>query len=253
MADFLDRLLLKSAGSPNGIAPRRATIFEPAHSAPRATEYDTAPGRAGLREATSSMPPQRGEREKGALAPDIHPDASDRIRAAQNSPGAEAFAPALRQPHPAGDADAAAPRRRIIPEERLVGHFSATTVPSASAAPMEELPPGNGAVAPSSEGAAQPEGGAPPQRTGERALDEILRKLRDRLGLQPGTRVEAVQSRPPEQPRAVEPESRSIKVTIGRIDVRANFEAPAPPPRSAPPRRTMSLDEYLEKRGRNQE
>jgi hypothetical protein len=50
-----------------------------------------------------------------------------------------------------------------------------------------------------------------------------------------------------EEPRASEPAQPApvIRVTIGRIEVRANLPNPATPPPAAPPAPKMSLDDYL--------
>jgi hypothetical protein len=50
-------------------------------------------------------------------------------------------------------------------------------------------------------------------------------------------------------PRQEQDVPRTIKVTIGRVDVRANIESPSSPSTESPRRRTMSLEEYLKTRG----
>jgi hypothetical protein len=49
---------------------------------------------------------------------------------------------------------------------------------------------------------------------------------------------------------ATSPQAPSIRVTIGRIEVRAEFSTPAPAPAPARPARSspLSLDDYLKQR-----
>jgi len=237
MSDFLGRLAARQVGAISGVAPRLQSRFEPA------TIED------GLAVPEPSARPEHEEK---------HGPTSNRPAAAP----ARQQAPALRPPVPV---------RTSAPEPAATraGDDRRPREPSKSTRGRSSRTPGKPAEPPRLDRSPAPDGQRGASRRAEPARPD------------PGTpsaiqvaRLEEVEQRPPppshvpqraeplvpvpeprplpvplasREPRRRAEEPAIVKVTIGRVEVRA-VTPPVAPPRRAAVRTAPSLEEYLERR-----
>jgi hypothetical protein len=274
MSDFVDNLIAKSLGLTEVVAPRPTSLFEPLSSdaGPLAPEYyaleqDGAPQRTpasveatmdgvappapkdesseitppALRGAQSDLPPQHPvqvvDRSASLPAPPIPhqpgPPALAAGDADKRADRSEYVGPADQQTvdrHPA--APERAPLRIVLPVRTPANRQSTTAQEAALLIPPHEAT--GQAMAPVESMASTPShtlliSSSPDQGRGSQSSD----------------RAAAL----PSAPESEAPAAPTIKITIGRVDVRAMMpdkEAPRPAP--AARNTALSLDEYLKRR-----
>jgi hypothetical protein len=268
MNDFLDNLVTRSLGLAEVVRPRPLSLFEPLQpTGPFAADHfsldqdgEPSSGVEPIRPASSvpdaqlpEAPPasreprrvgedrRKGEdrREGEALAePPPDPPSPDSVQVARRS--ASGFAQLLIPHQPmmpapvAGIAEMRVVSPVTTPADRQVPRETAQVIATDQAAPEHPAAPPEALMPP------------PPSRTllvapaiaprpGERQSSEI--RLSDRAAV------------PPSSPEAAAQTAPTIKITIGRVDVRAVMpERPASRP--VPQRRSpaVSLEEYLKRR-----
>jgi hypothetical protein len=218
MSDYLTRLAARALGTAELARPRRS-IFEPRPGVPEPLALEPASARVEA-EAQAESP----ERAAEPAPPRRRADAEPR-RARDQTPAPEAEGELRRPPAPSRQVPRR-PRRRAQPVPAPAAEV-ASTDPMARGPTAPERPPKLEAALPDAAG------------------------LGPAARLTPQERVEPpplLAARPP--PRAALPvkeaSSPTVRVTIGRVDVRAVATEPSlKPRRKEKPAPRMSLDEYL--------
>ena len=247
MSDFLGNLVARSLAPAAQISPRLPSAFEPPQSS--GFQAGVAPwlegdGGDGAQDRVGSMPaalasvprsegrPQSAAPEPGSRLPADHATGPPPYRGRQIPPGAHPRAETVASDAPPEPSSLPGPGQPL-PESRA-GEPGAAPGP-ARPMPVEPATPGRETLP-----LEMPPLDAQAPPTHQRA--PIVARPRTRLA-QPAGPVPAEGEQP-----ASRPESPStIRVTIGRVEVRAVMPPlqEAPPPRH-PPR--LSLDDYLKQR-----
>ncbi len=254
MSNFLDNLASRSLRLVPVVQPRLASRFEPPPNAPRFPSAAPAEGAEGERSVEGEAPNARPEArptetravEDSRAVPIPPPDAPREEHAGLEGRAA----PAPPQGPPQRPAAAAQVPVRPIETRAQSAQTNATAAPPHAGPPASSF----------AEGARtrEAERSVALRSEDEAALDNRVRRLmagrlRDSAGEETASGAPAAQS-PARLDRASQepPEkTQTIRVTIGRIEVRA-VTAPAPhEPRRAPerPAPQLSLADYLKQRG----
>jgi hypothetical protein len=262
VSDFLDKLILKSTGALPGIAPRPASAYEPLHGHPqiRMTEHPVEHDAVSDASRSTSRPHPGGAHQ---IISDIDPSVRRAVRVVRAVPNdtevglREAGQQILSERGtiagvPADQREESIPIVR--PARNDVQPRNTEAVAKSRQAPLE-TPMAEEAERPAaitfrSEDTETPKPQKPRDPAQQPPANTILREFSERVEAQSGLRNSAERHRAVDLLQGSEQTMpRTIKVTIGRIDVRANFEAPVKTKRAESARSTMSLDEYLKKRG----
>ncbi|HEY0376655.1 MAG TPA: hypothetical protein VGC87_06840 [Pyrinomonadaceae bacterium] len=250
MSNFLDNLASRSLGLAPVARPRLASRFEPPPNAPRLPASAPAEGdgnergvEGGARNARpEARQPETRAAEYRRAVPIPPPDAP---RAERTERGSQAAPP--KQSPPPGPAVAQVPVRPVETRAQSAQPDAASDAPPA-APPTSSLTEGARAGEDARRTASKSE-------DDDAALDNRVRRLMAN-SLHVGQGNEAAGGAPPvaQSParRDETPEkTQTIRVTIGRIDVRA-VTAPAPQEQRRAPARPapqLSLADYLKQRG----
>jgi hypothetical protein len=249
MSNFLDNLASRSLGLAPVVQPRLASRFEPPPGTARFPSFEPAED-AGLErsvegEAQHARPEARQPETRvveDRRAVPIRPPAAPREERAERE--SRAAAPPRQQSHPPRPAMAA--HVPVRPVETRAQNAQTDVAAAPPHAPRSSF----------AEGAQPREAvrGEASSSVDAAALDNRIRRLmannfnvregNEAAGGTPVAHLPARQDEPPEK-------TQTIRVTIGRIDVRA-VTAPAPQePRRAParPAPQLSLADYLKQRG----
>lgn len=215
MSEFLGNLAARALGL-SAVARPRPSLFEPRRAAPDspALEPEAVPV------------PQASRAEEASRAPDRR----ERTRSARE------VEPRRRQPKPSVETEGEAPPVRALPAERPLVRTRAKAAPQPGDEPVNvpafaETRPRRAAPPP-----------APADVPADRAIEAKPRVWPTRAASGPSLDV-----RPsfPAELRRDAPEP-AVRVTIGRIDVRAVKAEEPPEPRKNPrPTPRISLDDYL--------
>jgi len=259
VSDFLDRLILKSTGALTGIVPRPASVYEPVHGHINVQSVDRSEVQTETHKPVrlSVFQNNVGEVRNSITGAPVPSHVESRI----TPDGVADFSPA-------GDERSTARVKHTDKDDEGIEHVRHR--------PTVEQGKDNGLLPPERINAVlqeRPEAEIPEERKSisvksartpvpemdsvetqeidrQQPANSILKKFREQIETQSAHRTPALERRGMDQPQASEQSApRTIKVTIGRIDVRANFEPAPRPQRTDPVRSTMSLDEYLKKRG----
>jgi hypothetical protein len=268
MTDYLEHLAARALGQADLVRPRLPGLFEPLDPSEAAA---TEPFRA-----------QEIERPSGRAAPvDARPEPEKSVRRSPKSasPTAAGQRPPMADPGRASIASSTSSARPSIEPQRdgppaeTAAPPRESPLPAVSATEVEPLPtrqaatPRAGSAASSDPGgppswpgprppaiprepptvAASPRGtvGGPPRSAPQSPIELPSPPVRPQPAQAPPKRSEPVRGeRDASSPAAPAP---TIRVTIGRVDVRALLQ---PAPRTAAPRRgsAVALDEYLKQR-----
>lgn len=235
MNNFFSQIIATSQGTANVIQPRIASLFEPVVPSVAPTfSDDAAPVEA------SPSPPRQSE-EKRAIVVDatratteipaqpIHPMRNTRLIIENNLQQSEPELHSVVQPNvlePQTNHNAlgeTVTRREIIESRRIV-----VNQPVVEIEPVKKIEPRR-EIVPMIEPVAASESPVPAS-----------------LIVRPNIVASQLETMNDSSPAPV------IRVTIGRIDVRANFVTPTPPPRVVSPMPKLSLDEYLKSQRRGE-
>ena len=278
MSDYLANLAARGLGLAAVVRPRLASLFEPlpvAHHATGPAPLDPEGGDEPSPSWAASLPRSsaapREDRDAPARAAVLDPTSTPTAFRRRNERGDERLpAPAVARPQSAASS--------------TVPSLPAPVVPGATAVSRPAPPARASGDRPASTREAAPEGAADapaPERERVTLLDrDAWRSTSERLSLlerrraegerpasplpiqaqappKPGETADARMSAPvtsairlATDPAVVREPPPVIRITIGRVDVRAIM--PSPPverPKSAPPRSALSLDDYLKRRG----
>jgi hypothetical protein len=279
MSDYLDNLIAKSLGLAEVVAPRLTSLFEPLSSeagplvheyhsheqdgSPRRTpagaepETDVAAPPASNDEQSENAPPQpraaQSDRpsqrpvqstvqplDRGASRPaaPLTPDQPVAVEAGQRAERARSAPPLLQQP-----ADQWSPDQQMFDSHLAAPVHAPLLIVSHAAIPAEPQVPG----APEAEPFVPAQGiGAaltPSSPSGAKLVEPVSLRRADR------ERVSASSDRAAVPTPATDAAAPTIKITIGRVDVRA-VTPDKESPRPAPPARNqaLTLEEYLKRR-----
>lgn len=275
MSDFVDNLIAKSLGLTEVVAPRPMSLFEPlsAEAGPLAPEYyaleqDGAPRRtpAGVEAMMDGVaPPAPKDKSSEKTPPAPRAARSDLpsqhpVQVVDSSASQPAPLPIPNQPAPpalvAGDADKRADRSEYVAP---AGQQTVNSHPAApERAPLRVVLPARTPANRQSTAAQEAALLIPPHASPGQAMTplESIASTPSRtlliapapdqeLGSQLSDRAAAL----PSAPEAEAPAAPTIKITIGRVDVRAvtpDKEAPRPAPAARNP--ALTLEEYLKRR-----
>jgi len=210
MSDYLTNLAARALGVAIAARPR-PSLFEPRRGVAEAPAPE--PERAGVE-------PSRTEPALPGRAP------ARRVEPPAVRPPAEPRRPPARESSPVPDGKRT-PREPKVPAQALIRRHTAPPAPAepptSEAEPMAPVPRGERAEVRSPH-------------------DRPARQLR----LAPTEPASVLTARPPRPPvPAREAEPSTVRVTIGRVDVRAVTPEQPPPKRKPKPPPRMTLDEYL--------
>lgn len=228
MTGYLDGLIARATGSPPAVVPRLPTAFEPPAVAP----VTPIAGQPALAEDDSRSGlfehPRPAERS---------PIAETQRRVAPPLPPPADIEPPLLPPPPP-------PARGDVDVDRLpatrTDHVAPAGAESAPASGVRRSPEGNPTVPAT---AKHPEDSRPPAAAQSTAPPREAPAIRPAVAVTTEPAPRAVPADPPPDPAPV------VRVTIGRVEVRANFTPPPggrPSAGTRPPR--LSLEDYLKGR-----
>lgn len=226
MADFLTRLVERSYGAASPVQPLIASIYAPGPMAMAQVDDE---------QVTELEAPPDDNQTSSSRTVDASPSLALQAKAVSPSPPNRVVASR------ANSESIPVVARRVVTEQEAESR-------SADATPLQQSP------------------GVPSPR---RLAETPRRQESPAVGSDARTVAEAVSARPTSQPPIVlRPQLRTlieqteqqgneikedraaptIRVTIGRIDVRAVFAPPPPAQRARPPAPALSLDDYLRSR-----
>jgi hypothetical protein len=273
MSDYLDNLVIKSRGLATEVEPRLTSLFEPPPSgqfnpAPFSLDQEEAhaePAEPSLsvssREASGDARLQRPDRVTARTADVSRPPMLIPPRPAAPAPIVAGDASGPAPPRAGGDRPVANERagRRSTPGQELPPPTPARLAEQQGVGPQIESTARAAPIAPLITPAVTSAGGTRQPNAAAPMLIESAAPASPTTLLIAPMAVPARETRQPDSAAPTMPATKelaaereqapTIKITIGRVDVRAVMPA-APAPRPAPARRDpqLSLDDYLKRR-----